>query len=58
MTRVRWALKNGAPEGSWLKNMLDRKPRMLVAIALANKTARAMWAMVTRNEDYRDPCAA
>lgn len=58
MGRVRWALKNGAPEGSWLKQMLERKPRMLVAIALANKTARAIWAMMTRNEDYRDPCAA
>ena len=31
---------------------------MLVAIALANKTARAIWAMMSRNEDYRDPCAA
>lgn len=58
MGRVHWALKNGAPEGSWLKQMLERKPRMLVAIALANKTARAIWAMMTRNEDYRDPCAA
>ncbi|GAW35440.1 transposase IS116/IS110/IS902 family protein [Roseovarius sp. A-2] len=58
MGRVRWALKNGAPKGSWLAKMLERKPRMLVAIALANKTARVIWAMVSRNEDYRDPCAA
>lgn len=58
MGRVRWALKNGAPKGSWLAKMLERKPRMLVAIALANKTARAIWAMMSRNEDYRDPCAA
>lgn len=57
MTRIRWALKNGAPEGSWLAQMLERKPRMLVAVALANKTARAIWAMMTRNEDYEDPCA-
>ncbi|WP_331375266.1 IS110 family RNA-guided transposase [Sinorhizobium chiapasense] len=54
MTRIRWALKNGAPSGSWLKQMLERKPRLLVAIALANKTARAIWAMMTRDEEYRD----
>jgi hypothetical protein len=34
--------------------MLARKPRMLVAIALANKMARSIWAMMTRNEDYKD----
>ena len=32
-----------------------RKPRMLVAIALANKMARQIWAMLTKTEDYRDP---
>ena len=32
-----------------------RKPRMLVAIALANKMARQIWAMLTKMEDYRDP---
>jgi len=35
--------------------MLARKPRMLGAIALANKLARQIWAMLTKNEDYRDP---
>lgn len=57
MTRIRWALRNGAPQGSWLANMLARKPRMLVAIALANKTARAIWAMMTRQEDFAVPAA-
>lgn len=31
------------------------KPRMLVAIALANKMARSVWAMMTKNENYKDP---
>lgn len=30
---------------------------MLVAIALANKMARTMWAMLARNEDYRVPAS-
>lgn len=58
MTVVRWATRNGAPEGSWLRRMLARKPRMLVAIALANKMARSVWAMLTKREDYQDPVAA
>ena len=33
--------------------MLTRKPRMLVAIALANKMARSIWAMLTKNQDYQ-----
>ena len=50
--------KGGAPEGSWLRRMMDKKPRMLVAIALANKMARMLWAMLIRDEDYRDPMTA
>jgi len=40
--------------GSWLARMLIRKPKMLVAIALANKMARKIWAMLTKKEDYRE----
>lgn len=50
--------KVGLPEGSWLRRMMERKPKMLVAIALANKMARMIWAMLSRNEEYRDPMAA
>ena len=35
-----------------------RKPRMLVTVALANKTARIVWAVLARGEDYRAPAAA
>ena len=58
MFRIRWAIKNGAPKGSWLEQMLERKPRMLVAIALASKTAQTIWAMMRKHADYRDPIAA
>jgi hypothetical protein len=34
------ASKRGAHKSSWLEQMVARKPRMLVAAALANKTAR------------------
>jgi hypothetical protein len=38
--------------------MMARKPRMLVAIALANKMARTAWAMLTKQQNYLEPAAA
>jgi transposase len=58
MAVVRAALRKGAPEGSWLQRMLARKPKMLVAIALANKMARSVWAMLAKGEDFRVPTVA
>lgn len=55
MAVVQWVSRKGAPEGSWLARMIAKKPRMLVAIALANKMARGIWAMLTKQEDYRNP---
>lgn len=55
MAVVRWASRRGAPDGSWLARLLGKKSRMLVAIALANKMARGIWAMLTKRQNYRDP---
>ena len=57
MSVIKAAVTKGVPESSWLGRMLIRKPRMVVAIALANKMARMIWAMLTKGEDYRDPMA-
>ncbi len=54
MTVIRWACRKAPPENSWQARMLARKPRMLVAIALANKMARSIWAMMTKNDVYKD----
>lgn len=58
MSRLNWLGQRKIVEGSWLSRMLARKPKMLVAIALANKMARQIWAMLTKNENYRDPALA
>ncbi len=55
MARVSWASRKPPVQGTWMARMLVRKPRMLVAIALANKMARTIWAMLTKQENYRDP---
>jgi transposase len=56
MSRLNWLGRRTIPQTSWLSRMLARrKPRMLVAIALANRMARQIWAMLTTMTDYRDP---
>jgi len=55
---VRHAARRGAPDGTWLARMLARKPRMLVTVALANKMARIVWALMTRGGHYKAPVVA
>jgi transposase len=58
MSRLNWMGLKGVREGSWIDRLRVRKPKMLVAIALANKMARMIWAMLMKQEDYRDPAPA
>ena len=41
----------------WLLRLLARRPKKVAAVALANKMARMIWAMMTRREAYRRPAA-
>lgn len=50
---IRWIVRKGILPGSWLGNLVGRKPRMVAAVALANKMARIIWAIMTREENYR-----
>ena len=52
---IRWFSRRGEPRGSWLTRMLERNAVPVVAVALANKIARGIWAMLTRGEGYRGP---
>ena len=53
MSRIRWIIRRGVFPDNWLGRVLSRKPRMVAAVALANKMARTIWAMMTREENYR-----
>lgn len=55
---VRQARRWGRSKNAWLTQMLERKPPMLVAVALANKIARIVWAVLVKNENYRAPAVA
>lgn len=58
MSVVNWASRGHGRSTGWLASMLARKPRMVVAVALANKMARAIWAMSISQEAYRSPATA
>jgi transposase len=42
----------------WLSALRRRRPRLVVAVALANKTARIAWAIMRKQESYRFAAAA
>jgi transposase len=47
-------VKPGSRNASaWLMSLLERRPRKVAAVALANKMARVVWAMMTSGEAYR-----
>jgi transposase len=47
--------RQGNPSKVWAARLLERKPARLVSVALANKTARIVWAVLTRNQSYMAP---
>lgn len=56
--RRRKAKKTSGNDSPWLLQLLARKPKKLAAIALANKMARIIRAMLVSGELYRRPQAA
>ena len=58
MAVVQHASRRGEITDPWLAGMLARKPKKVVAVALANRTARMVWALTTRKETYRVRTAA
>jgi transposase len=59
MSVINAAMRPGSKQMTdWLRALLARKPRKVVAVALANKMVRVAWALMTRGEVYRRPAAA
>lgn len=42
---------------TWLTQLMSRRNTKQVAVALANKTARTIWALMTSGQAYREPAA-
>ena len=54
---IRYAKIHGTNHRPWLASLLARRPTKVAAIALANKIARMVWAMMAKGERYREPIA-
>ena len=53
MSVIRWVVRKGGSPNRWLAALVARTPKMVAADALTNMMARMIWAMTTRQEDYR-----
>ncbi|MGP9790232.1 transposase [Roseinatronobacter sp. NSM] len=61
----RWVVRKGGSANRWLAALVARKPKMVAAVALANsercsatgssasRTARMIWALSTKQKNYR-----
>ena len=49
---LRW--QRGAPQkpSPWIGELLARRPTNVVLVAMANKTARTVWAMLSKQQDF------
>jgi transposase len=54
---IRYAVRNGARRPRLVQSLAGRTPKV-AAVALANKHARMVWAIITSGGRYREPVAA
>jgi transposase len=50
---LRHARNRATKDAEWVRALLARRPAKVVAVALANRTARIAWAVMARGEAYR-----
>ncbi|MCA1374420.1 transposase [Bradyrhizobium sp. IC4060] len=49
--------KRGLKVPLWIQTLLQRRPVNVVSVALANKVARTIWALLVRGGIYQEPAA-
>jgi transposase len=55
---VKGAAKKTDAQSRWIKDLVKRRNKNIAAVAVANKNARAIWALLRQGEDYRAPVSA
>ena len=54
----RWAVLKNDPSSQWVRALIARRGKNRAAVALANKNARIVWALLAHNQEYNAPAAA
>ena len=57
-TTLRHTARKRDSHSRWVATLRERRGPNIAAVALANKNARVLWALLTRAEEYRIPAAA
>lgn len=57
MSVMRRARSNPPRVSAWVLGLMKRRPPLVVAVAMAAKTARIIWAMLSRGEEFRPQVA-
>jgi transposase len=54
-SRIHWAKRKPQDTDPWLRTLVERKPVRVASVALANKSARIVWAIMAHGGSYRKP---
>lgn len=54
---IQWKVDVPSAWSGWVKNLLARKPKTVAIVAMANKLARILWAVLTGNDGYQTRAA-
>jgi len=55
---LRWADRKQDRRSRWVSKLANRRGQNIAAVALANKTVRTAWVLMTRDEAYRTALAS
>ncbi|MCL6417889.1 IS110 family transposase [Aestuariirhabdus sp. Z084] len=50
---IQWKLEGGHAWSGWMKELLTRKPKPVAIVAMANKLARIIWAVLVGEQPYK-----
>ena len=50
---IRWVGRKTDRRSQWIRQLLERRGKNRTAVAVANKNARIVWALLTSHQDYQ-----
>ena len=52
-TTIRWVGRQTDRRSQWMRQLVERRGTNRTAVAVANKQARMVWALLTSHQDYQ-----